>query len=409
VYLALLAGLWLFLQPDILFVTMRGSHEKIDWPLTLLALAFFYLSTESSWQALVAYVGLFYLVIFAKIATNVFFASTFLTALLLGLFIGVVLWAWLRWRAIAASDLRRLIYMVAACGVTTYVFIVYMYPITLSNFQLLQTIADKLSALLLSFEIQSHPYDYIAFAWLSSEVYLSLTIFTWLLIAGSLVVWVWRGKNILVGQERFGLRNSLDWLLYAGFALQVGISIVIDFSGFLGNNLQLRVFPGFVILAVGMLARGLGRLLAWFRQRRLQTRWLVAALGLATAWFAVAAVFKSTNEPLLGNKWAFYTVAENTALQWAEDNLRYTSIWAGFDERLQVALYFQKPGTLTSGNRYLVGQSPTQYTEVLFSETEKLRASRVELPMPTVLNWQRTYDNGEVAFYHRRPLTPYQH
>lgn len=81
---ALLATLLLFMHSDFLFVAFRGSHEKMTWTLVLLALFFLAKSIGSYQNRLelqTSWVLLFYFVVFTLIATNVFFASSFIWAL----------------------------------------------------------------------------------------------------------------------------------------------------------------------------------------------------------------------------------------------------------------------------------------------------------------------------------------
>src|SRR3970040_732571 len=87
-YVAALSALFLFLQPDVLFVTLRGSHEKLGWPLIVIALTSLCGSVDLPSRKLAVHIALFYGVVFGMIATNVFFASTFLTAITVSLLLG---------------------------------------------------------------------------------------------------------------------------------------------------------------------------------------------------------------------------------------------------------------------------------------------------------------------------------
>ncbi len=406
-YVAALGALFLFLQPDVLFVTLRGSHEKLDWPLMMIALTLLYGSVHLPPRKLAIHVALFYGVVFGMIATNVFFASTFLAAITVSLILGLAL-VTVRKQHYASNDLRRLTYVAASGGVLVFIFMVYVYPLALANLRLLETIADQVSALLLGFEIQSQPYAYIANAWISQEAYLGLTAFTWLLIAASALEWLRRGRDILTGREGLSLRESLDWLLYAGFALQVAASVLVDFAGVLGANLQLRVFPGFTVVAVIVLARGVWRLVSAPDFRGWARRAALIVTGLAVAWFSLASVFKATIEPLWSNKWMFYSVPEFAGLRWAETYVREASIWTGFDERLIVTQQLNYGPRSTSGNRYAAFSFNPEMGYVLWSENERLLGLRRGLAMPPVLSQDRVYDNGDVQLYHRRALSPYQ-
>jgi hypothetical protein len=407
--LAALSTLLLLLQPDVLFVLLRGSHEKLDWPLMMTALSLLYLSLGRSSRRQLVFLLLFYLVVFAQIATNAFFASTFLAATSLGLLLGVGMqWAMQRRFRLPGGSLRRLLYVSLSGGILLYLSMVYVYPLALANLRLLRSIVEQVSALFLSFEVASQPYEYISFGWISQPVYFGLTAFTWLLIAVSMAVWVGRGVRIFTGREPLGLQYNLDWLLYAGFALQVAASIVVDFSGALSSNLQLRVFPGFTVLASALLARAVWQLAGRLRFPGREALLAAALLGLLAGWFGVAALLKASNEPGLSNKWTFYATDEVAAVEWANRRLEDTVLWTGIDERIRVGYSFTHTGQPAPGIQLVATTFKDTYPYALISVREQLRAVRVGTSMPAVLDWLRLYDNGNVQLYHKRPMTPFQ-
>jgi hypothetical protein len=188
---AVLATLFLLLQPDLLFVTMRGSHEKLDWPLMIVALLLFYRSVDRPLLITVVHVGLFYLAVFALTTVNVFFASSFLVALILGLLLGQVVSVFLHRRLSRdPSGLGRLTYVSLSCGILLFTFMAYLYPVALADLRTMRSIWDQASTMALGFEAKAQPYDYIQVGWVSQPVYLGLTVFTWLLIALSFVAWL---------------------------------------------------------------------------------------------------------------------------------------------------------------------------------------------------------------------------
>jgi hypothetical protein len=119
----------------------------------------------------------------------------------------------------------------------------------------------------------------------------------------------------------------------------------------------------------------------------------------------VASLLKATNEPLLSNKWSFYTPAEASTIRWSEAYLNETRVWTGLDDRLILAADFilGEPANdfvgsaLEPGDRY-----------ILSTELEQERAKRLGISLPDVLDWLRVYDSGQGQLYHRRPRTPYQ-
>jgi hypothetical protein len=414
---ALLAVLLLLFQGDVLFVILRGSHEKLDWPLMLLALTLLLHSLSSSMTRRAVSVALFYLLLFAMSTANVFFASVFVAALLVVL---LIVWpvSTLQLRSgtenhLPHPDLHRLSILLLSSTLVVFVVMAYVYPPSLANVTMLGTVWDRVSALLLGFQLLENPYAYISFGWVSTGAYLGVSAFTWLLIGSSLLIWCFRGLRLLRTPPSSWLRDELDWLLYAGFAVVVALSILIDLSGILSRNMQLRVFPGFTVVAVLLLARAI---IAWFdasiirRPHRRLPRPAVlvrayALIFLLLPYFMIASLFKATNEPLLSNKWGFYTPAEAFSLQWSEAHLRDATIWTGADDRLVSASYIllgepqndYAAYALNANDRYL-----------LSTELDRERSLRLGMSLPPILDWLHLYDSGQTQLYHRRPATPYQ-
>lgn len=407
---ATLAVTFLFFQPDILFVIFRGSHEKLDWALITAALSLLYLSISKPIRQSVWFVPLFYLSVFTVISINVFFASTFITAIVVSFLVGSMIRGIFKHRIRnSSSEFRRLFYITASSFILLFVFMFYIYPQSLSDIQALKTIADKVSALILSFEPQSQPYGYISVGWVNQWAYLGLSFFTWILISTSLIVWLWRGWRILTGSDIFGISESLDWLLYTGFAVQVAVSIIVDFSGALSSNMQLRVFPGFTIMACALISRALIQTVPKFRHYGWKKYILFGIIPIAFCWFSLASILKSTNEPFLSNKWGFYTIQEKSAIDWANTHLKGVNIWSGIDERLREAFRFSLSSNQKLPNNFLFNPfDPDTQRYVLYSEIEKIRSGRIGIAMPLVSDWLRNYDNGEVQIYHERPATPFQ-
>lgn len=406
--IATLAVLLLLFQADTLFVILRGSHEKLGWPLMMIALILLSLSVGSPIRKMAMYVVLFYLAFFGMVATNVFFASTFVVAVAFSLALGLLIAVLLRHRFSLITDIHRLFYVLLSCFLLIFVFIVYIYPPALSNIRTLQTVLEQVSVFLLGFEPQGQPYEYISYGWVSPLAYFGLSLFTWMLIPASFAAWLWRGKEILKGGQTFGIRENLVWLLYAGFSIQVAIGIVVDFSGALAQNLQLRLIPGFSVLAAVLLAQGIQRVIST-RQFRQPGRTLALSITvLAVIWFAIASPLKATNEPVLSNKWGFYSRSEDVSVGWIEENLRMSSIWSGIDERIRQLYLFKYASQSASSNVYDASQFETDDPYILYSEREQMRGMRMGISMPPVSNRNRVYDNGDVFLYHRRPLTPFQ-
>jgi hypothetical protein len=201
---------------------------------------------------------LFYLLLFAMSTANVFFASVFVAALLVVL---LLVWAvgGLHRRSAVASplpgvELRRLSLLLFSSIIVVFLVMAYIYPPGLANVRMLGTVWDRISALLLGFQPLENPYAYISFGWVSTGAYLGVSAFTWFLIASSFIVWCVRGLKLLRTPPQSWLADELDWLLYAGFAVVVALSIWSMSRHPLPQHAA-QGLPGFTVVAVLLLAR----------------------------------------------------------------------------------------------------------------------------------------------------------
>jgi hypothetical protein len=399
---AVLASMLVLFQPDILFVTLRGSHEKLTWPLMMLALTLLYHSVGKPLRKMVFYVIFFYLVVFTMITTNVFFGSVFLFAILISMILGLVILRIPRFRIapLPQQDVQRLMYISLSGGILVFIFMAYLYPPALANFREFNTIIDQISALLLSFEVGAMPYAYISYGWISPWVYLALTVFTWGLVVTSLIEWVRRAGQLYQGRSRQGLVENIDWLLYSGFVVQIAVSVVIDFAGWLAANLQLRLFPGFTVIAICLLVRRLQEILASPAPSGRARRLAPAFIAPVVIWFAAASILKASNEPMLSNKWSFYTRPEFTAMQWVESRFTHTEIWSGFDERMMNLFRLLFISDSLTKNAIYRGDFRTTTRYIFYTSNDRIREVRLDLESLPIESWDQIYDNGEVQIYH---------
>ncbi|NTW02397.1 MAG: hypothetical protein HGA19_14150 [Oscillochloris sp.] len=237
--------------------------------------------------------------------------------------------------------------------------------------------------------------------WTSRLVYLLVSAGNWLVMLISLITFAALGLRWLLRYGGPEPDRWLIWLLYAAFALQGAISIVVDASGALSGNLALRIFPSFSLIAVGMVAS----LPDTFHPGRLRGA-VAALLGALTAVLIVLAILKATNEPILSNKWIFYGPGELAALRWADTHNQGADIWSEFDERLSVA-YYAAYGDSARGNRVIGYRSETT-RDAMLSLITRLRAARIGAAAPVPPDALCIYDNGEAQIYHFRPSTPFQ-
>jgi len=244
-------------------------------------------------------------------------------------------------------------------------------------------------------------------AWVAPWVYPLLTSFDILITIAGLAAWGWLAYRFWRGGIlREGRHLLLLWLFAAAFAFEVAVSAVVDLSGFLGSNLQIRIFPLFVLFAIPLLVLA-GAQFARYLNPHLRLFAGVAAALLVTA-FAIAGILKATNDPMVSNKWVFYTRDEQRALSWADRDLTNQQVWAGFDERLLVMQTIENTVDPAKRNSYVVGSRSSNARYLVDSNVTQRRGRRLKVPVPDMSDDDRIYDNGGTRIYHVVPLTPYQ-
>jgi hypothetical protein len=409
---ALFATLLLFLQADFFFEVTRSSHAKLTW---LLALTMLYILASSferiqSGSSPIWWILLFYPVALALIATNSFFASSYILGIALA-FVGLQL---LRWLPITRDltrppGFRRLLYITLSGTILVFLFIFYLYPPARLQFITLRTTVDRLAALLLGLEnIGFSPYAYVTNTWLSVSTYITLTLLNYLVVVVSFIAWFRLAFLIVVKRQGMPAGRYLLWLLYPSFALILAISVALDFSGILSQNLQVRLFPNLMVVAIPLAALLVVDLLTAIRARnRVSFSVASAVLAIVVIFFAGAGLLKVTNDPLLSNRWLFYTRSEQLAMDWADERLVDTAVWTGLERRLELYADFFTEWAW-HGVEPLPGRHTQEERHFLLSDIIRAHAARVGATLPDVRYQQQVYDNGGAQLYYRRPATPYQ-
>lgn len=406
---ATLATVIILIQPEFLFPLVRGTHEKFTRGLMFLALFLLVRSILARHQTrrFAAFLLAFYLVVFALITFNNLMAFSFIAALGLAIALNLGIRQLFGARSDNSSATqRRLLYAIGVSLLLAFLFTFYAYPPARHGLQIVQSIWDRLALLFLDVEETAvSPYATVGAAWISLPVYLLVSIANWLLLVFSFVLWtaqtwIWWRKQAWPQEPR----AILLWSLFGAFGFLGALSIAVDYSGALASNLQHRVFPSFTMIAAPFVA-------AWFvgppDERLLASRLARGALAAAIAFLATVALLKATNEPLVSNKWFFYTRYENAALQWTRGTNPDRSVWTEHDERLRAAM-----GTCCSpefeGFGLLSSPAPQNTRNFLVSDVTRARGDRLGQSLPIAGDSLRVYDNGEAEIYRLRPRTPFQ-
>jgi hypothetical protein len=414
-----LATVLLLLEPEFLFVVLRGSHEKVSRALMLLAL--WALARTFRFQDrghLTALMLLLYAASYGVIASNNLFATSFIVAIGTAF---VLSWVFSRFWSGAARQsadvlTRRLIITTVCLIGLLVVFDVYIYPPASYEVNVYTEIWDKLTNLFHTTTNQQQPagdpYAIVQTSWISSRAYFLVSIGNWLLLAGSFLFWFRDGFYWIVRRRGPPSQTAwFVWVLFGAFALQCAQAIVVDFAGALATNLQYRAFESFTLIAVVVFARGLtGVLSVPGRVRRFGPPVAAVVIGC----LGIIGILKAANEPLLSNKWLFHTPAELQALRWFDANARNAGIWTEFDERLKSAYELSVTMDIAPTERELNGNHLDDYSvrpedrDFLISDVTRARARRYEAsPLPPGAQI-RTYDNGSTQIYHLLRLSPYE-
>ena len=401
---ALLGAFLLAMQAEFVFTVVRGTHEKLTWMMVLLAILVLAKSFVNVGRPrrFVIWVGLFYLFAFAIIASNSFFASSFLTALAT-CFIAAAAITYVGLKR--DNDFSRLVYVTVACSILVFLFRFYIYTPALRVTSALKLNIDRIAALFLNTDVVFDPSaagGHVGTGWVSGMTYVALSSASWTLVLTSGVYWLVMTRRVLRARHR-GSPLMLLWLFYAAFAVQFALSVGASGLGLLASNLQVRLFPVFMLLAIPLAALAVQSAVRSTAKTRLRPIVLLLVL-LFSAWMAGSAILKATNEPLLSNYWVFKLRSEENALRWTQLYTRYGRVWIGLDRLRYVSEDYDDP-LRNRYDIYAVGEFVRYALVSDFSETRMLRMG-VEQPALGLEN--QVYENGTARMYHLRPRTPFQ-
>ena len=402
---AVLGSILLFTQPEFLFVVLRGSHEKFGRLFMILALFLLFRSFKSQGKLrlFATYVGLFYLVVYGLLSSNFLIGFSFITALTFGLVVGAILETLrVNLTEMIGTTTRRLAIVVFTCFIIAFLLIFYFYPPVQYNLRIINGLFGKIGALALGAET-TNVYEGVFNAWINPLVYVMINMANWLIILISFPLWCSQGITWVIKKHSPRSQSAwLLWLLYGAFGFQAILSILSDASGMF-NNLQLRLFPSFALLAVAIVTDTLSHRTFKFPKTRLTK----IALGISIFLLASFSLIKATNEASLVNWWTFYTIPELNAMQWFDRKIENASLWAGFSGRLPEAMRLVE-GNSARNNTLHFQDYGAIMPYFLVSDLVKQQSARVLHMLPDASYAEKIYDNGTTQIYHRHPRTPYQ-
>lgn len=431
---ALIATALLYLQPDFLFVTWRGSHEKITWSFTLTLILLLSKSFTMSERRgyLVSIMTAFYIIAFALVSTNIFFANSFISALIATFILGSLFFTFNKWLKTAIAPqarqhVIRLSYIAVSCLIFVYVVLFYLYPPTLDVLRAFEDLTDKLQLLLFERQVDEldlvpeaapvirfNTYQYITAAWTSTYIYFALTAYSWILLLTSGLVWLygiyqmWRTRTL----EGINWPTLFLWLLFPAFAIQLFSSTVADQADTAGGNLQVRLFTPVILVSIPVAAIALRQVFVILPLMKPRVRFVVVSSILLTVPVLVfASYLKAVNDPLFNNNWVFTTPSEQVAASWSQENIREDSIvWTGIDNRLvdRVGSKDLTKDEIASRIKFDGFAPDFRARYLLISKIEQMRWSRANVFLTNFSSENRIYDNGQTQIFHLVPQSPYQ-
>ena len=407
--MAVMAVLVLFAVPDLMFTVLRGNHEKLNIALMLMALVALFRSLkivyEGNWRAAMIWVVLFYTLVFVNATVNDYFASTFAAASTLTLLAGSIL---VKRNIPVAEPYRaqftRLTSYVAASWLLVWWVMLYVFPASGHDFQLLHGALLKLTNLFLTLHTSSNPYAAPTSQWAGYIVRFLVASFRWILFLVSFFIWIQELWRLIVKKQQHRTLEHLFLLaLYGGFGFLVALAIPMDFTGLnAGTNLEVRNFPYFALMASPVLVWGLNQ--AHRRLSAVIRRKIVPIVGIFLALFILIGLFKSTLDPVISNSWIFYTPAEKQALTAFDQHSVSATLWTGPDNRLVYANAMFNASETTSSQVAGYGYTSSD-TDVLISPEVIQNTFVQHKPIPRYQSKNRIYDNGSAQIYRRMPRT----
>ncbi len=395
---ALLSAFLLCLSPDFLFRTSRGSHERFTFLFILLVIFIltrtFTLdrSKKDYLKNFVVYVLMFYVVVYALITINTFFASSFIIAVIFAFLFGYMISS-----KLPVYDFRRLIYTAATSIVFIFSNMFYIYSPARTLLNYADTIRDKAVLVGLSIADQPTPqYAYILYTWPSFHTYLFLTLFNWIIAPLSLIAYLRLVYDFIVKRKRLSSPLVLLLIFYTIFSLQLLLFIYTDRLGVF-THLELRIFPVLMFFAVPLAAIQVFNII---ESPILKNNYRSIVKSLFVILFVVLAVnsvLKATMEPNITNEWMFYTNHEKIGLDWTYTYIKNEPIWAGLDDRLMAT--FNLNSDLGAHKAIDFTYSHAHAGFYFISSTIKKRAMKSRYFLPDLKDTSQVYDNGNVQIY----------
>ena len=441
---ALLATFLLSLQPDLLFATSRGSHERFTSVLILTSIFILIqlIFTKHDRKKFIVYLTLFYITTFSLTSFNIWFSaflafgilftaliSFFLSKLfnvddipsqkMFYITIPLIILLYLTpyiypplgsmWRHIniwrgKLPPFSLSLLAIAAVAIFSLFLFIKTFSKNILNFlkiNLVGKFRHKILYGIIGFglfiflvyilAVSSNLLSFPPFIWMF------LTLFNWIIFPLSVIMALRIIWNFIQKKKLFSLSHLFLLSFYASFTLPLLITIFLDrvIGTGIGDNLELRVFRYFMFFPVALASI---EILKWMHRSHTKKWQITGKITFIILIFilSINSLLKSTCDPLVSNKWIFYSVGEKMAMKFIESNLKETDIWAGFDGRIRNAFNYQSN---FDSRKIKFTANPTTAKYYFISTIIRERASKDEYSLPLLKSLSRVYDNNKTRLY----------
>lgn len=399
--IALLATLLLVLSSDVFMQLVRTKHIKFFMILTIIAL-FCICKSFSNKSNRPIYVMIFYISMIGSIFFNTYYGS----ALTIILFISFIISELLKRTKRSSFSFSRLGITTASTIVFSFMNMFWVYTPSINFIYYMNSLKNRLITILFFSEPMTNPqYNYVMANWRPPELIFLLRLFDLIISPLSFILFLTIIYNIFKNNYRIGKSFLLLILFYTALGIMLVVAIIGDLSGSFASNMELGIYPIFMILIAPLASIGVFKIFEYVKnvdntnRRYLEKTFSIFIIFLLLIFCTVSLV-KITNDPIISNKWQFYTLQEKHGISWATSNLNSDSFWGGVDERL-VNIKYQYP-ELYYSTRFKYASFDSAKT-VLMSDTilKRVEVSNNPLQVSNISDSSIIYNAGQVDIYRR--------
>ncbi|MBA7507580.1 hypothetical protein ES706_06300 [subsurface metagenome] len=426
--IALLSTFLLASIPEVLFETSRGTHATFTYTMIILSAYVLAVIIDSGvgYRKSLAMWVILCLSLFALISFNVMMAVVFILAIIVSFAIGSIFYGRLK-KFVVPSHL----FLSSILGVALLALMMFcIYPpaagvigfITRTGGAITQLVPEIVTPEPGAVTLEPSPvtpepgavtlepspvtpqltvpssYQYVQEAWRSVPTYLFLTLANWVVGLLSLICWGVAIYLLIVRKKEYHPSLLLLLSLYTGLGLVLATSLLSDWMGRSAMNLELRVFPLFMIFSAPLAGILVSKIINYTKRGKLKVASLTI-LSILIVLFAVNAPLKATSEPSLCRHWHFYSVTEESGVRWLSASGETIAMWKGAEPEGWENRLSNLKAFLGYYNIHGVPGEKANY--VLISDIIRRRSGVVNIPIPDISASSKIYAAGDVAIYNK--------